>query len=137
VWPPCGPLPDGGIRSYDVLPVIGLALDLVGAASLVIGLFRPPRPLFPGWSYAPDDAARDAAFGAVGVTLLGAGFALQAVPYFGFSPDCGATANAIAAVTALLLAVVYAWAVYGSTFLIVLDRKRREGVTKVADGLPG
>jgi hypothetical protein len=32
----------------NALNTVGLALDVVGAVRLMIGLFRHPRPLFPG-----------------------------------------------------------------------------------------
>jgi hypothetical protein len=47
-----------------VLSLIGLAFDFVGAVTLAVGLFRPPRRALA--TYLPEEAARDASFGAVG-----------------------------------------------------------------------
>jgi hypothetical protein len=115
----------------SVLSVIGLALDLVGAVVLAVGLFRPARPTFPGYAYAPDDAARDAAFGVAGATLLGAGVVFQSLPYFGIGPSpCGAWVNAAAWVIALVAGAVYALVAYEITHRLVFDRRRAEGLRK-------
>lgn len=55
--PPCGVRLQKP-RLTSVLSAIGLALDLIGATALAMGLFRRPRSLFVGWSHSPD-AARD------------------------------------------------------------------------------
>jgi hypothetical protein len=107
-----------------VLSAIGLALDLVGAITVVVGLFRPPRPLFPGWSYAPDDAARDSAFGVVGASLLSCGFTLQSMTYCGVRWP-GSHREAIAAsIIAGAAGAALAFVAYGLTFLIILRRRQ-------------
>src|SRR5439155_24508819 len=111
-----------------VFSAIGLALDLVGAVALVVGLFRPPRPLVPGYVHSPDDAARDAAFGVAGASLLALGFVFQSLPYFGLRWSESHGAAAAASAIALAAGVVYAYLAYGLTFLVVLKRKRRYGI---------
>jgi hypothetical protein len=39
-----------------LLSEIGLPLDLIGAALLAFGLFRPSKPLYPGWQRSPWEA---------------------------------------------------------------------------------
>jgi len=114
----------------SVLSAIGLALDFVGAVFLVIGLFRPVRPTFPGYAYAPDDAARDAAFGFAGGTLLAAGFVFQSLTYFGLSPKCASWVNATAWAVALVVGFACALVVYEITHRLVFDRRRAEGARK-------
>lgn len=120
----------------SILSPIGLALDFVGAAFLVIGLFRPARPTFPGWAYAPDDAARDAAFGVAGGSLLGAGFVFQSLPYFGVSPNCGSSANALAAAAALVGGAAFGLVVYEITHRLVFDRQRADSLSRWPDITP-
>jgi dipeptide/tripeptide permease len=120
----------------SVLSAIGLALDFVGATFLVIGLFRPARPTFPGYAYAPDDAARDAAFGVAGGSLLGAGFVLQSLTYFGVSPSCGSWANATASAVALVGGIAYGLVAYEITHRQVFDRRRADGLRRWPDITP-
>ena len=107
----------------SVLSVIGLALDFVGAVFIVVGLFRPARPTYTGFAYAPDDAARDAAFGFAGGSLLLAGFVVQSLPYFGFSPRCASWVNATAWAIALVVGLAWALVVYEITHRLVFDRR--------------
>jgi hypothetical protein len=119
-----------------VLSAIGLALDLVGAVALVIGIFRPPRPTLTGWAYTPDDAARDAAFGLVGATLLGLGFIAQSLPYFGLTVSASATCIRVAAGIALASALLYGYIVYGVAYMVVLRRWMRSARERHADMTP-
>ena len=115
----------------SLLSAIGLALDLEGAIVLVIGLFRPIRPLFPGWSSPPDDAARDAAFGVAGASLLAIGFVLQSLTYFGVTVvSCSARATAGWEALTLLGGLVYGLTVYEITHRRVFDRQRAYGPRK-------
>jgi hypothetical protein len=108
-----------------VFSAVGLALDLIGAVALVLGLFRPPRPLFVGWAYEPLDAARDVAFGVTGGTFLAAGFVLQSLSYVGFSPNYSERASLHAALVMLPLGTWVAIGLYGVTFLVALPREIR------------
>jgi hypothetical protein len=110
-----------------LLPAVGLVLDVVGAVALVVGLFRPPRPLTPGYAYAPDEVARDVAFGTVGATLLVAGFGLQSLQYVGVHVRCSTLTVAVAMVGVLALALAFAWIAYGAIFLVALAHARRYG----------
>jgi hypothetical protein len=85
-----------------VLIALGLALGVVGAAVLALGLFRPSKPLYPGWSRDPLQAATDQAFGITGFLFLGVGFLLQALPLFGVHATECAEAAGIAAAAGLL-----------------------------------
>ena len=120
----------------SVLSVIGLALDFVGAVFIVVGLFRPARPTYTGFAYAPDDAARDAAFGFAGGSLLLAGFVVQSLPYFGFSPRCASWVNATAWAIALVVGLAWALVVYEITHRLFFDRRRAEGLRKWPDITP-
>jgi hypothetical protein len=114
----------------SVLSVIGLALDLVGAVFVVIGLFRPARPLFVGYGYDPDDAARDSGFAVAGGTLLVAGFVFQSLTYFGLTVDCPAWVNGLASAIALLLGTMYALVAYEVTHRVVFDWRRDQALRK-------
>jgi hypothetical protein len=120
----------------SIFSAIGLALDFVGAGFLVVGLFRPARPTFPGYAYAPDDAARDAAFGVAGGTLLAAGFVFQSLTYFGVSPNCSGLVNATASAVALVVGFVVALVAYEITHRLVFDRRRAEGLRRWPDITP-
>jgi hypothetical protein len=108
-----------------VLSAIGLALDLVGAIALATGLFRRPRPLYPGWSHSPDDAARDVAYGVTGGTFLALGFVFQSLPYFGVAEHGSDAAALAAALAAVALGAVAAVVLFGVTFLLVLPGEIR------------
>ena len=108
-----------------MLSLVGLALDLVGAVTLVVGLFRPPRHLTPGWAHSPEEAARDAGFGVAGASLLAAGFALQSLTYFGVSVHCALWARLLVAATALVAGAVYAVGVFDLVFLLAYRVERR------------
>ena len=108
-----------------MLSAIGLAFDLIGAVALVIGLFRPPRPLYLGWSYDPHEAAQNVPYGVTGGTFLVLGFALQSLTYFGWSPDYSDGAVRAAALAALAGGAVAAVVLYGVTYLVALPRQIR------------
>lgn len=59
-----------------MLSAIGLALDLVGAVALTLGLYGHSRPTYPGLSRGPEDVAHDRGFAIVGASYLVAGFLL-------------------------------------------------------------
>ena len=99
---------------------IGLALDLVGAVALVLGLFRWPRPLTVGWSHSPDQAAGDVAYAVTGGTFLAAGFVLQSLTYFGVDWNGSDRAALVAALATVVVGALAAFVLYGVTFLIAL-----------------
>jgi hypothetical protein len=108
-----------------VLSAIGLALDLVGATALVMGLFRRPRPLYVGWSYSPLDAAQGVAYGVTGGTFLALGFVLQSLTYFGVDWNCSDQAVLPAALATVAIGAVAAVVLFGLTFLVMLPREIR------------
>jgi hypothetical protein len=112
----------------SLLSAIGLSLDVVGAVALVVGLFRPTRPLVTGYAYAPDDAARDSAFGVAGTTLLVAGFVLQSLSYFGVSVKCSTATTVGSSIGALAVAIAYTLVAFEVTHRLVFDRRREEGL---------
>ncbi len=114
----------------SLLSAIGLSLDVVGAVALVVGIFRPTRPLVTGYAYAPDDAARDSAFGVVGATLLVAGFVLQSLSYFGVSVECSTATTVGSSIGAPVVAIAYALVAFEATHRLVFDRRREEGLRK-------
>jgi len=94
-----------------MLSALGLALNVVGAGALSIGLFRPSRPLFPGWSRNPLVAATDYAFGVTGFIFLAAGFLLQALPHFGVQATNCVGASEAAAAGGLIGGAIVAWVI--------------------------
>jgi hypothetical protein len=92
-----------------MLSALGLALNVVGAAVLSIGLFRPSRALFAGWARNPLTAATDYAFGATGFGFLAAGFLLQALPHFGVQATNCVGASELAAAVGLIAGGMLAW----------------------------
>jgi hypothetical protein len=115
-----------------VLSAIGLALDLVGAVALTLGLYRHSRYSTPGLSRGPDDVAQDAAYGTVGASFLALGFTLQALPYLGVTVDTRPGWAAAAAGATLLLAIVVGWLAYG----LIYNAARRRESTWVEGNLP-
>jgi hypothetical protein len=108
-----------------LLSVVGLALDLVGAVALVIGLFGHSIPLYTGFRRAPTEVAHDGAFGIVGATYLVSGFLLQSLQYVGVSLDCSREATRVAGVVTLLGGSIAAWLAYGTAYLLILDHEKR------------
>jgi hypothetical protein len=100
-----------------VLSLIGLAFDLVGAVTLAVGLFRPPRRAL--LTYLPEEAARDTSFGAVGASLLGVGFAMQSLAYFGVHVCSPLWARIVVSLAALAVGAMYAVAVFDLLFPLV------------------
>lgn len=47
--------PPAALPSAQVLPALGLTLDVVGATTLVLGLFSHARLSYPGWHRTPSD----------------------------------------------------------------------------------
>jgi hypothetical protein len=88
-----------------VLTTIGLVLDVIGAVTLAVGLFRAPVPLTPGWLRSPADTAADRSYGTVGGLYLVAGFGLQIVASIDRSGDGSAWAAALTLVVGAPLAV--------------------------------
>jgi hypothetical protein len=127
----CPPSDSSSYRRH-VLSAIGLALDLVGAVALTLGLYRHSRYATVGLRRGPEDVAQDAGFGTVGASFLALGFVLQGLQYVGVTVEATSAQTAIAAVMTLLLAVLISYVVYGETWLAV---HRRE-LDWVAKNLP-
>lgn len=106
-----------------MLSLIGLAFDLVGAFALAVGLFRPPRLRLV--THLPAEAARDASFGLVGASLLGVGFVLQSLAYFGIHVHCALWARIVVALAATGIGIVYAVAAFDLAFPAVYRFQRR------------
>ncbi len=105
--------------------MIGLALDLIGAIALVLGLFGHARGLAPGWSRSPIDVAHDVGFGVVGALFLSGGFVLQSLTYFGVRSAASTCTTLVAAGITVGAGGVTAWAMYGLLYLGVLGYERR------------
>ena len=95
-----------------MLSAIGLALDVIGAAVLSIGLFRASSPLLLGWSRDPLQVTVDEASGTTGFLFLFGGFALQSLPSFGVDTSSRAGDARLAAAITLVVGVLLAWVVY-------------------------
>jgi hypothetical protein len=100
-----------------LLSEIGLPLDLIGAALLAFGLFRPSKPLYPGWQRSPWEASEDQAYGAVGFVFLACGFVLQALSNLGLGKVPETPASDIAPVIALLAGTLLAYLLYGLVYI--------------------
>jgi hypothetical protein len=108
-----------------LLPAVGLTFDVVGAVLLTLGLFTHSRGLYPGLVTAPDDVARDAAFGFTGALLLVGGFVLQSFQYFGFAHQHSRCTTITAAVLGLVGSILLAWVVYGLAYIWKFGREVR------------
>jgi len=125
----------------SMLSAVGLALDLVGAVALVVGLFGHARPTYPELSLrSPDDVAHDGSFGVVGGLFLVSGFVLQSLAYFDVRLDCSRLATVAAAITALLGGGVVAWLLYGLLYVPLqryevrhIEKKRDSRIEERAD----
>jgi hypothetical protein len=108
-----------------MLSAIGLALDLVGAVALTLGLYRHSRYTTVGLRRGPDDVAQDAGYGTVGAVFLALGFVLQGAQYVGVSIEmCPGWAAAAAGAT-LLVATVVGYLAYGLVYIVAYRRERR------------
>ena len=100
-----------------LLSEIGLPLDLIGAAMLALGLFRPTKPHHPGWQRSPWEASQDQAFGAVGFMFLATGFILQALSNLGVVHVRETSLVDAAPVIALASGVCVAYLLYGLVYI--------------------
>jgi protein-S-isoprenylcysteine O-methyltransferase Ste14 len=94
----------------EVLSVIGLALDIIGAIVVVLVLFQRFTATFGG--RARSDDARDWAIGAVGALFLSSGFLLQLLPHFGIGPSGTSQSRALALALTLCAGSLAAWLLY-------------------------
>jgi hypothetical protein len=79
---------------------------------------------------SPDDVGH---FAVVGLLFLPLGFALQACGYVDVSIDASERASLVAGVIALAGGALFAWLIYGVTYLVA---ERRE-VTRIEEETPG
>src|ERR671924_416119 len=100
-----------------LLSLVGLGLDLVGAAMLALGLFRPTRVLTLGWSRSPPDASADWAFGSVGFVFLASGFVLQGLSSLGLGKVDAESCAILAGVAAVMGGRLIAYLLYGLVYL--------------------
>jgi hypothetical protein len=108
-----------------LLSEIGLPLDLIGAAMLAFGLFRPSRAPHPGWQRSPWDASQDQAFGVVGFVFLAAGFTLQALSNLGVGKVPETPTADIAPLITLLAGSLLAYVLYGLVYTWRFPREYR------------
>jgi hypothetical protein len=108
-----------------LLSEIGLPLDLIGAALLAFGLFRPSKPLSPGWKRSPWEASEDQAYGVVGFVFLAVGFILQALSNLGLGKVPETPTADIAPLIALLGGTLLAYALYGLVYIWRFPREYR------------
>lgn len=112
------PLGSGSFRAScdrvrTMLAALGLALGVIGAAVLSVGLFRNSKPLLLGWARDPLQAATDQACGVTGFLFLGSGFILQALPSVGVKePNVNDACIRSAAIATLVLGLLVAWLLY-------------------------
>jgi len=115
-----------------LLSEIGLPLDLIGAAMLAFGLFRPSKASYPGWVRSPWEASQDQAFGVVGFVFLAVGFTLQALSNLGLGKVPETPASDIAPVIALLAGTLLAYLLYGLVYIWRFPHEYRRGAREDA-----
>jgi hypothetical protein len=108
-----------------LLSEIGLPLDLIGAAMLAFGLFRPSKASYPGWQRSPWEASQDQAYGVVGFAFLAIGFILQALSNLGIGKVPETAAADTAPLLALLTGTLLAYALYGLVYIWRFPREYR------------
>jgi hypothetical protein len=108
-----------------LLSEIGLPLDLIGAAMLAFGLFRPSKASYPGWVRSPWEASQDQAFGVVGFAFLAVGFTLQALSNLGLGHVPETAAADIAPLMTLLAGTLLAYLLYGLVYMWRFPREHR------------
>jgi hypothetical protein len=111
-----------------LLSEIGLPLDLIGAAMLALGLFRPMKPLYPGWQRSPWEASQDQAFGVVGFLFLACGFTLQALSNLGVGKVTETAAADIAPLITLVAGICVAYLLYGLVYIWRFPREYRRAL---------
>jgi hypothetical protein len=109
----------------SLLSVIGLALDLIGAGMLALGLFRgAARSTWGGYVRSPETAAEDQAYGIVGFLFLAGGFTLQALSAFGLGKVHHAWLGIVGGIAALVVGVAVAFLLYGVVYIIRFPKVR-------------
>jgi hypothetical protein len=106
-----------------VLSAIGLALDLIGAVALTLGLYGHSRPAYIGLSRGPEDVAHDRGFAIVGAFYLALGFLLQGLQYVGVTVEASDAVTAAVAGVVLVAGVVVAWLAFGLIWLATFRRE--------------
>ena len=111
-----------GLRCGAVFTTVGLVLDMIGALALLLGLFRHPRLLYPGWERSPQDAAKDRAFGITAGVFLITGFAGQIAGNAGVGPPAMSLA---CAVVVGIAGLGFAYGRYRASFTMALTLGQR------------
>jgi hypothetical protein len=94
----------------ELLSVVGLGLDIIGAIVIALVLFQRFTGTFGGRA-RPDDS-RDWAIGIVGALFLVSGFVLQLLPHFGVGPGGTTGSRALALALTLCAGSLTAWLMY-------------------------
>ncbi len=108
-----------------MLTIIGLSLDVVGAAVLAIGLFRPSQELLPGWSRNPIEAVSDYASGIVGFGFLALGFLLQGIAALTTGDPPSVWAGLLAATVTTLVGTIAASILFEAVRAALLPREKQ------------
>jgi hypothetical protein len=120
----------------SLLSVVGLALDLIGAGALALGLFRGViRTTWNGYNRSPETAAEDQAYGVVGFLFLAAGFALQALSAFGLGKVDHACTGIVGGVAALVVGTGSAYVLFGFVYILRFPRLRTQARSEKEDPL--
>lgn len=107
-----------------MLTIIGLSLDVVGAGVLAVGLFRPSKQLFPGWSRDPFDAVSAYASGFTGFGFLAGGFLLQGIAVLAGGDPPAVWAGLLVAALTLVVATVAASITFEGARAALLPREK-------------
>lgn len=110
-----------------MLTIIGLSLDVVGAAVLAIGLFRPTQPATMGMPVRDSlVVAADRASGITGFAFLASGFVLQGVASATICRPPSLFHAAEGGLLSVLLGTVLAWLIFENLrALLFADEKRQ------------
>ncbi len=102
----------------ELLSVIGLGLDIIGAIVLAFVLFQRFTGTFGG--RARSDDHRDWALGGTGAAFLVFGFVLQLLPHFGVGPGGTNGSRGWALALTLCGGTLSAWLIYRALRLVFL-----------------
>lgn len=109
----------------ELLSVVGLGLDIIGAIVLALVIFHGLSITYGGGRSSAAEA-RDKAIGIVGGLFLVSGFVLQLLPHFGVGPGGTNGSRAWALAVTLCAGSLAAWLLYWSLRRLLLRRSREE-----------
>ena len=111
-----------------MLATIGLTLDIVAAILVLLGLFRSPSLLYPGWSRSPAEAAEDRAYGVTGGLYFVLGFVGQILGNAGVGVPVKVVGDLIPPfIAALVIGSLLAYLLFGLSVICWMKSEQRRG----------